>query len=61
MRNFLIGDFVFLSFFVGFLVFELLPNLYFTEVTRDLGFGRLAGKQRRICFAKYAVDANLFD
>ena len=34
--------------YLNFLVFELLPILYFTVVNSDLGLGRLAGKQRSV-------------
>ena len=50
--NVLIGVFVFVSFFVRFLVFEIWSILYLTVVNSALGLS-VAG------FAKYAVDANL--
>ena len=39
---------VFMSFFVRFLVFELLSILYFIVVNGDLGLRHLAGKQRSL-------------
>ena len=44
----MIGVIIFMSFFVRFLVFELLSILYFTKVNSDLGLGRLVGKQRSL-------------
>ena len=43
-RNSRIPEFL----FVRFLVFELLSILYFTVANDDLGFRRLAGKQRSL-------------
>ena len=48
MRIILIGVFVHFSFFVRFLVFDLLSILYFTLFNSDLGLGRSAGKQHSL-------------
>ena len=48
MRFVLIDVFVFVSFFVLFLVTELLSILYFTKANDDLGLRRLARKKSNL-------------
>ena len=52
----MIGIIVFMSFFVRFLVFELLSNFYFTVVNSDLDLSVAWLCDIRHC----AVDASLF-
>ena len=61
MRNVLIKVFVSLSFFVRFLVFELLSILYFTVVNSNPGLGRLAGKQRSLALQNMSLTLTCSD
>ena len=62
MHNVMIGVIVFMSFFVRFLVFELLSILYFSVVNSDLGLRRsVAGKQRSVDLRIMSLTLTCFD